>query len=394
MSGKSIVIAVDSHVARAWDVFEGILNGKVKESPDYFNPNTQLKSLVDIVNNDDSVAAVAFTGDNVDYTYHRLWTPARGNGERQTNWGLFNDITACLNVPRFILPGNHDYHVEPYNIRFHNPLSDFLQMKEQDLERQIIRSIVRTLGWSRYRGLRNELGTLFFITDPFAVADNIAQPLPHAAKVGDYDMLLLNTGNEAFVNPGYRKYLWKWFLDKKRINLLGLDDRSIQAAEEFLAGQSSTPAYLFMHAPLINSSDSRMGFSYHLDEDAFIRSREKNGLDKSVFVRGSRELLRAMAGSPRNITLVAGHTHSARYFIISKERLLATEVGEGELNLYRDDAEYIKQVVAPPLGGFSFDAKRASGYMAIDREGVHTFYMKQLPDAREIVELVPAQAHK
>lgn len=361
-----LIVCSDNHLAISWDIVAETLKNKVN----FYNPNQQLRKLIKVVNKDRNVIALINNGDLVDY-YFSDYITQRGLINRESNWDLYYKITYDLNKRYEENIGNHDYRKEPYNYLIYG-------LRHANISfRTLLRNLDK-IGHHHFRG-SGELGSIIVDQekfDPLQKYKGLRRPVKK--NIGPYQCLFLNSGIDAFVkSKNTLKYLKKSLLAKWfSVDSDGYRKEDIAFIREALQEKHDNRAYIFTHAPIINSRKSHVGKEYQLSLKKFLETNARQGLAHRVVLNGGEELIGGLATlKEKNVTIIASHVHNAKYYLIEKKSLIAKEVTLCDFNKERNNPEIIKQLTTLPLG------------IVHPKEGKHLGYLKITPDGFEEVIL-------
>jgi predicted phosphodiesterase len=343
-----IFIASDTHIAKVWDRLD-------RTVPRVLNPNAMLRRLVSKVEKGD---VLVLNGDLIDYQ------DAHYHGGRERNRTLLLEILERCRGDVLLNLGNHDYRKRAYNFAIYG-------LTHVNVPERARKRYKSAIGHHKFRWF-GELGSIFGRHHRI----RSGHPKTQYARRDGADLLLLDTGFDAhhrimyFLHPKRWRYLWR---DPSAC--IGLDQHQLAkvrgAAQENdrlrRAPGRPRPLFILVHTPPFFTTrrlkgvvaapgfQDRLGQMYH-----------------ARFLDGSYEFLETIAASDRNITVLSGHTHIPRQFLLDKRTRILRSCALGEINRRRDDSRYIKFITTPAVGGIDRPHNTKVGYVVYDpRTGFH-----------------------
>jgi hypothetical protein len=245
---KQVTVAhfTDLHLAARYDEVGRYIPAVRRAA--YVNPNAMVRKLAARLNAADFVVV---TGDAIDFVNdHRPWEPGF---VPDRNWRYLSRlIKDCFTVPVFIVPGNHDYRINPFPPSVY---SQDLNATGNDLDRYPFDGSANYPGWLRSRCA----GDLFF-ADENGLQYFYYQfcPFRHFGfTLGNMDFVFLDSEHDevvflsdyAFKETGKGlDYLLALFGTNPPPRSSGLSDKALSFVEAFV---SHTGA-LFMHSAVKN----------------------------------------------------------------------------------------------------------------------------------------------
>jgi hypothetical protein len=359
-SHPSLIVCGDIHCARSWNRIAEIFKGHIS----YLNPNQQLENLIDIVNDDPDVISLIANGDLVDYYFSERISRKSGM-ERKTNWEFYYDLMSKLNVKCEENVGNHDYRKEPYSYKIYG-------LSHVNVPGKVRLEYSSVIDHNDFRGL-SEFSSIVVDVQKFDPLQKYrGNFFPTKKTIGPYQCIFLNSGSDAFVNlkniPRYFKktLLARWFC----VDSEGFNRQDIRFVNNVLNKNFEDDLYFFTHAPLINSRKQHLGKRYQISLNKFLENNAKRGLAHKVVLNGGGEMLGVMVESEqKNIIIIASHVHNAKYYLIEKASLIATQVSIEELNSEKGNPHYIKHLTTLPLGYVHPGDGNCLGFLKITPDG-------------------------
>jgi len=326
-----LAFASDVHVAALWDqVADAVHRYAPDLVPALAHPGTRLRRFVDDMNQRAGAGeldAVVFGGDLVDHVYTRQRTDVTGTfGE--TNISQFLTAIDRLEVPSFVIPGNHDYRLYPWRPRAYG-------LHAAHIPKPRLRSLLEQAGWWDAWPLRwNDLEAVATDERPLSP---LHHHLWHLCPSTNYDVQIGST-RLVFLDSG-RDVVPRWrTVDRSRYPLLirslpgswidpdseGLSDRQLA----FLDGALSRAAgaAVFCHAPLLASHAGPIpALLSQLDVERFAsdlrfehwlaRRRARCG----VLFHNAAALVRLLKRAPAPLTWFGGHVHRRGGYSLDKQ---------------------------------------------------------------------------
>ncbi|MDD4273522.1 MAG: metallophosphoesterase [Desulfobacter postgatei] len=369
-SNQQIVVFSDAHVSKSWDHIAQCLGQAPGHKTPFLNPNRELNRFIDWINRSPHVKAVINNGDSIDYYFSDFLCLVdlfknRPHNRRPSNMDLFNQMIYRLKKPYHAIAGNHDYRREAYNYAIwgtdHINLPKSLRNKHKhDIGHHAFRGL-----WELSSIMVNKKGHGF---DTLHRGIRTSQGL----TIGNYHCIFMDSGCDAFARAiNWLKYI-RQVVGARMISYdsEGFDNEELKILQGMLSTCDSQDILLFQHTPLINPKKSRLGKTYQLSIDTFDRLRREQKLCYSTILNNGGGLLKTLRDSRKNISLVSSHTHTARYFLIEKSSLKATEVSNPEFNAHRSDPGLIKHLTTLPLGHINpKDDGNRTGFLKISPAG-------------------------
>ncbi len=385
MRDPGIIVFGDAHYARFWDHVGDVFHGR----RDLLNPNAELRRFAGLAAGRHAGMPAVNLGDSVDY-YFCNYNNVNNNQENNRE-DFYNEIIQLSEY--YEIPGNHDYRLYPYNLRFWG-------LDHINVSREERRRFARRLG---HHGLRSPLTELRAVARIGAKADPLRGfrgfRQPAFRRIGAFNCIFLNTKSDAMLTAkGFARAAVRLLHDTKagspanaepRIRRIGVDSEGLNESDlGSIAGYAREcgdgPVILFMHAPLLNPVCSAIGKSIPLDAGKFRRSRLVQGVGHCVAASGAGGLLRDFQSGnwrERNIAVIAAHVHDARYFLIDRETLVARQVPLRELNGEWNNHRFIKHLTILPLGAIgTAGGERKTGYGRITPVGFEEMVLRRFRD--------------
>lgn len=365
-----LIVIADVHVAKSWDEISDTLR---PQNRDFLNPNFELRKLVQEINMMQNVVAVIHNGDNVDYQYTDYKGKNKLKSSPKSNWEVYQKITGNLQKPVIETLGNHDYRREPYNYAIyglkHVNIPDEQRKRKLAGYHDSFRKLNELESVSRKKGKHDPQAKLYGLK------------LPAFKRLGPYNCIFLDSGNDVFGRlTNMFKYFWKLIVKKETkglsVDVEGLHDSDIKFIKRILSEFAGERVFIFVHAPLIHSKESNLGQQYNLPKKNLYIGASKQGLGSSVMMRKGSEFLNSIAESHANVTIIASHVHTQRYYLIDKTTLIAREVDLAQFNAALSDHLLIKHATTMALGGIHGKGSEI-GYLKITPKGLVPVVVRQ-----------------
>lgn len=366
-----LAIASDLHVAALWDdVAEAVQRHAPDLGATLAHPSAHLRRFVDDVNRlagRGEADAVVFTGDLVDHVYTHQRAHVRG-GFDETNVSLLWSALDRLEVPSFVIPGNHDYRLYPWRLRAYG-------LHAARVPKARLRTILERAGWWDRWPLRwSDLQALATNDEPRAPLHHylmhLTPSLNHDVQIGTTRLVFLDSGRD--IVPRWRS------VDRSRVPLLirslpgswidpdseGLSNRQVALLEAAL--QRGGGSAVFCHAPLLASHAGRIpDLVARLDVErfdtdlGFERWLARNQVRCGTLFRNPLAIVRLLRGTRAPLTWFAGHVHRRDGFSMRTgdgvlRHLTQPHIGHG------DHVDFIQ---APSLGLYGAREWDHPGYL-------------------------------
>jgi len=295
-------------------------------------------------------------GDSVDYL---LSGYNKSLDNTINNRSLFYREIAKISADYYEVPGNHDHRLVAYNLRAWG-------LDHINVGQKLLKQHADQIGHVKLRSPLKELRAIMrlgYKVDPLEGFRGVLKPL--FARIGGFDCILINTHGDGFLSI---KKLTRIAFDmltgiiyKKPSNPgimgKGLNQADIKDISTAHEACGSGPVLHFMHVPLINPGTKADGQGVTLDINRLTTVLRRHNLDHHVMANGGGSLLKLLrkralgiSGPPKNIILIAGHTHNAVYFLIDADTLMARQVDVKAFNAAWHDTRFIKHATVLPLG--------------------------------------------
>lgn len=361
----------DAHFSVFWDHVEHVC----ESLPDVINPNRELAAFVDQMQGE-TAAQIVNLGDAVDYAFDGY---DRGVQQVDNRAAFYAAIAPIADRYSEIL-GNHDVRRAAYNLRAWG-------LEHINLERARLTALGDRIGHMRLRSPLRELRAIAPLGPGGRPPPGFRGPSsPDHRTIGGLDCILLNTRGDGFLSPAGLGRMAARAMSgaigqmPRTLSIPGYGLTSADLAA--LAGLSPPgdgPLLHLAHCPVVNAAEDLRGQSVALSLATFDRDRRRYGLDHHAMAHGGAGMLaylraRALGEDgrpPRSTVVLAGHTHSTRYYLIEAERLILREVDWAEFNHAWLDSRYIKHATILPLGVIDpHNARPRLGYTHVGPEGL------------------------
>ena len=312
--GLRLGLASDLHVADLWDP---IVDAAVELlGPEGIaHPSAHLAHFVAEMNQrhaKGALDAVVLVGDLVDHVYA---TPRHLTAERRPNVERFVRELARLEAPSFVVPGNHDYRLDPYRPRVYG-------LDTIGVPRGAMRAVLERAGlWDRHRLRWSDRGALAVRhqSGESGLVHHLERlaPASYRLRVGGFELAFLDSGPDRFtawrseLRRDPRGYI------RQLASVWGEPD-SLGPEVEDLSGVDA----VFVHAPLATPRGA-------LDCVASVRALDRAGARRGVSSRGAEALIDGLRGQVRLV--VSGHTHRCGALTVEGGRVRTADLeGRGQ----------------------------------------------------------------
>lgn len=290
----SFVQVTDTHVAQRNDIIPKVIDGQLVHEFQrghtrclYQNPNDHLRAIIHYCNEkfqNNEIDFLVVTGDIVNYYHEYDWMDWEAG--RHTNFYKFREIITGLDglgeglrCPLFVIPGNHEFYPIEVPLRF--VISAYVTEVEKDNEIKAagLKGDVEYEGdpFGYYSKLLADGGKPIRLLSASAGYRILVNTYPHfydflagisyhpnfAVKVGEHDLVFLNTGEErgrlskaqlagADIFGSYNDYA------EHGSHCRGFSDEHLEILRTALSDTQRTGlVFVFTHAPIINFEHNR-----------------------------------------------------------------------------------------------------------------------------------------
>lgn len=334
----ALLIASDLHVAEIWDRIEQVLPPETR----FLNPNRNFRELVSRVRKGETLI---LNGDLVDCQ------EAAYEGGGRTNWEFFRSILDGCAGKTLLNLGNHDYRRLPYNFSIYG-------LHHVNIPGRVRRRYRDGIGFFRFRWFKE----IRSIKAGKRAPSWYENPRYRSVMTKERELLFLETGPDALNMAKNWLMPWHWPVMFKEIASRGLDEEQLRFLADRLQ-KGTNDLFLFLHAPpfftIHGIQTMRIGNGEHL-EGYRLRGR--------TFFDGNNEFIRLLMETKRNVTVISGHTHVPRQFLIDKEEKTLSESDLDGMNRLRGEERYLKFFTTMPLGAIR-KPNREVGYLRLDKKG-------------------------
>lgn len=376
-----LAFATDLHVSHAWESIAAAVDRHAPDLRDVLcHPQRLLQTFIDECN---ELAArglldlVVLGGDLVDHVYRTA--NATSAAVSESNVQLLVDLLSSLSVPSVVIPGNHDYRVNPWRPRAFG-------LGSVGIPKARLRSFLEPAGlWQPWRLLPSDTSALRTVDADGS--DGLLAHLSLLAPATDYAFDVRGV-RLAFFATG-RDMVLRWHaLDWQRRALLaralpttwvdpdseGPNDEQIRWLRSALDGARN--AAVFFHAPILSPqpdvgvehqlSDIHPGENEdHATQVAFERRLQRSGLRGGTSFRNVGPLVRTLLSVPGAVTTFSGHVHCASRVEIERSSLRARSA---PIASSRNGAGIIPLHIGASLGHVRHPGSGRPGYLLAEFE--------------------------
>ncbi len=351
------MVAADLHLSRSFEEISKIIPTKYE----VINPTRNLRALVEKIKRGQTLI---LNGDLV-INYSVGYESVEGS-----NWDLLFKILDKCKGKWYLNLGNHDYRLMPYNYAIY-------VLKDINVDRALYRQYRKQIGFNKFRGW-GELGSMTVNLKRFNTLQRYPFERCYAVNLDGTKLVFLDSGCDAFVKLENYFRLGKIpFMLRHLANSDGLRKEQIKFLANELRNGKAKEVLIFVHAPPFFKV-GRLNHEVEVDLEHYDLMLWKEGLVEGVLVNGNAEFMRAVLECDRNVTVITGHNHLCKQYVVSKESCRLKEVGMEEINRLRHDAEEVKFIGLPGLGAIDkkVPGKDKTGYLVINSRQIRYKIMK------------------
>lgn len=323
-------IIADTQLAQFWNhlevVFpEGYVTNLNQKS--LINANKNLEKVVSSMTREDILIS---NGDTVDC--HFATYEGEGN-----NWDLFKKIIGDKKY--YLVRGNHDYRLFPYNTRIY-------KLEHVNLSNKERKRFAQKIGHDKFRWFGELSKSVFNINLP-ANSGLAGVPSYYHDHLEGKRHIFLDTGPDA-VN--YWR-LWPRLIRWHKVIAdppcsRGLDEEQIRYLEENLTDDN----FVYVHAPPFFSYDDAQ---IDLGDQKKYLKQLNSSFNQGIFIEKNWEFVSALRNHQGNIVVVMSHVEVLKQYLADKKTGLASLSSLEDINEKLDDENYIKFVSTPSLGSIN-----------------------------------------